>query len=193
MSKNKAYYEDLFVKHLLEVGVENWCETYERGNYYYCFWLKNGEQRYWTNMSEEHLEEIKENIMENNLKKQDQQIDQLKQQLAEKQNTINEINKEFVQAAHDWKTLCAEKDKEIERLKVFEKAYYFNQTQVSQESMDLLLQNAYQVHNETQLAIQELEKVKEEFGLKSGWSSETDMCFDLEQFIKQQIKELKGK
>lgn len=69
MSKNKAYYEDLFVKHLLEVGVENWCETYERGNYYYCFWLKNGEQRYWTNMSEEHIEEIKENIMENNLKK----------------------------------------------------------------------------------------------------------------------------
>ena len=45
---------------------------------------------------------------------------------------------------------------------------------------------------QTQLAIQELEKVKEEFGLKSGWSSETDMCFDLEQFINQQIKELKG-
>ena len=91
MSKNKAYYEDLFVKHLLEVGVENWCETYERGNYYYCFWLKNGEQRYWTNMSEEHLEEIKENIMENNLKKQDQQIDQLKQQLAEKEKKIEFI------------------------------------------------------------------------------------------------------
>ena len=46
-----------------------------------------------------------------------QTIDQLKQQLAEKQKTIDEINKEFVQAIHDWKTLCAEKDKEIERLK----------------------------------------------------------------------------
>lgn len=69
----------------------------------------------------------------------DQQIDQLKQQLAEteqkflefqedsirneqtyvrelteKQNTIDEINKEFVQAVHDWKTLCAEKDKNFQ-------------------------------------------------------------------------------
>lgn len=38
-------------------------------------------------------------------------------ELAEKQNTIDKINKEFVQAVHDWKALCAEKDKEIERLK----------------------------------------------------------------------------
>lgn len=45
-----------------------------------------------------------------------QTICQLKQQLAEKQNTINEINKEFVQAVHDWKALCAEKDKEINEL-----------------------------------------------------------------------------
>lgn len=43
-------------------------------------------------------------------------INQLKQQLAEKQNTIDEINKEFVQAIHDWKALCAERDKEIEEL-----------------------------------------------------------------------------
>lgn len=42
---------------------------------------------------------------------------QLKQQLAEKQNTIDKINKEFVQAVHDWKALCAKKDEEIERLK----------------------------------------------------------------------------
>ena len=35
----------------------------------------------------------------------------LEQQLAEKQNTIDEINKEFVQAVHDWKILCAKKDK----------------------------------------------------------------------------------
>lgn len=46
----------------------------------------------------------------------DETITNLKQQLAEKQNTINEINKEFVQAVHDWKTLCAEKDKEISKL-----------------------------------------------------------------------------
>ena len=108
------------------------------------------------------------------------------------ENATMDYLKQKQQRIAELKQQLEEKDKEIERLKVFEKAYYFNQTQVSQESMDLLLQNAYQVHNETQLTIQELEKVKEEFGLKSGWSSETDMCFDLEQFIKQQIKELKG-
>lgn len=47
----------------------------------------------------------------------DETIANLRQQLAEKQNTIDEINKEFVQAVHDWKALCAEKDKEIEKLK----------------------------------------------------------------------------
>lgn len=47
---------------------------------------------------------------------QQNEIQQLKQQLAEKQNTINEINKEFVQAVHDWKTLCKKKDKEISKL-----------------------------------------------------------------------------
>lgn len=37
----------------------------------------------------------------------------MEHRLTEKQNTIDEINKEFVQAIHDWKVLCAEKDKEI--------------------------------------------------------------------------------
>lgn len=106
------------------------------------------------------------------------QLVDLQKQLEEKQNTINEINREFVQAVHDWKTLCEKKDKEIENCK---------RNELYEENMKILA-----VKNQKQLAIQELEKVKEEFGLKSGWSSETDMCFDLEQFIKQQIKELKG-
>ena len=46
----------------------------------------------------------------------DEIIANLRQQLEEKQKTIDEINKEFVQAIHDWKTLCAEKDKEIKKL-----------------------------------------------------------------------------
>lgn len=94
-------------------------------------------------------------ITKSNAIKQDQQIDQLKQQLAEKdkeinslivdyekrisqeqelmsnmehrlvekQNEIDEINKEFVQAVHDWKALCAEKDKEIEDLKEWQDWY----------------------------------------------------------------------
>ena len=49
-----------------------------------------------------------------------------------------------------------EKDKEIKELKVFEKAYYDNQLQASQEDMSLLLQNAYQLPNSTQLIIKEL-------------------------------------
>ena len=44
------------------------------------------------------------------------QLVDLQKQLEEKQNMIDEINKEFVQAVHDWKTLCAEKDKEIKKL-----------------------------------------------------------------------------
>lgn len=39
---------------------------------------------------------------------------ELKRQLAEKQKTIDEINKEFVQAVHDWKALCAKKDKNFQ-------------------------------------------------------------------------------
>lgn len=50
---------------------------------------------------------------------QQNEIQQLKQQLVEKQNKIDEISKEFVQAVHavyDWRVLCAEKDKEIKKL-----------------------------------------------------------------------------
>lgn len=79
-----------------------------------------------------------------------------------------------------------EKDKEIERLKVFEKAYYFNQTQVSQESMDLLLQNAYQVHNETQLAITELENAK----MMTEWKFIS--IVEVVDYLDNRIRELKG-
>ena len=58
------------------------------------------------------LEEHKK-VIEN----QQNEIQQLKQQIAEIQNSIEEISREFVQAVHDWKALCAEKDKEIEKLK----------------------------------------------------------------------------
>ena len=81
--------------------------------------------------------------------------------------------------------IIEEKDKENEKLKLKLDIRAMSLQNINIERMEA-------VRNQTQLAIQELEKVKEEFGLKSGWSSETDMCFDLEQFIKQQIKELKG-
>lgn len=107
----------------------------------------------------------------------------LKQQLAEKQNTIDEINKEFVQAVHYWKNLLKEKDKEIESYK--NKAYI---DMLYKESLELKLDN------QTQLAIQELEKVKyfvEDIQTDLGNDYMIDRFSILKQ-IDQQIKELKG-
>ena len=104
----------------------------------------------------------------------DETIANLRQQLAEKQNTIDEINKEFVQSIHDWKALCAEKDKEISKLQA----------------------SCQQV--KTQLAIQELEKVKEDcFNQKELVDFGYVACFmvdiaDILEIIDNQIKELKG-
>lgn len=147
------------------------------------------------NMAEwnDFLKCIEEKTEENN---------QLKQQLAEKQNIIEEINKEIVQAVHDWKALCAEKDKEIEKLKFFEKAYYYNQLQASQEDIQKFQQLANQsAININYIAIQELEKAKdtikhfcnihndEYYGVKSQVKGiEQDVC----EQIDQQIKGLKG-
>ena len=126
------------------------------------------------------------------------QLVELQKQLEEKQNTIDEINKEFVQAVHDWKALCAEKDKEIERLKQeleeTNAGYDFTYEQ-STETIKELKQN------QTQLAIQELEKVKdtlkhfcdihsdEYYGVKAEVKGlELDVC----ESIDYQIQELKG-
>lgn len=130
------------------------------------------------------------------------ELDQLKQQLAEKQNEIDEINKEFVQAVHDWKALCAEKDKEIANLQVLiienkNDIKEMREFKIGDDEYDLTDEDARndikcQIENQTQLAIQELEKVKD-------WLNEPfdeDGCFknggDLIGFIDQQIKELKG-
>lgn len=53
-SKEKSIKEENeFVNHLLEVGIINKCESHEGRNVYYCFWLANGEQRFWMNLSKE--------------------------------------------------------------------------------------------------------------------------------------------
>ena len=117
----------------------------------------------------------------------DETIANLKQQLAEKQNTIDEINKEFVQAVHDWKALCAEKDKEIEKLKTKQKPivmhskenYYFL------EEENIKLQFA-----QKQLAIQELEKVK--ILLQNAVNYEGYTFIGIYDAVNNQIKELKG-
>lgn len=121
---------------------------------------------------------------------QQTEITQLKQQFAEKQKTIDEINKEFVQAIHDWKTLCAEKDKEIERLKnLFE---LNNEVVINQgkEIFDLRVQVLQQKQNQTQLAIQELEKVK--ILIQNAINFVRPNFVEVYDAINKQIKELKG-
>lgn len=106
---------------------------------------------------EEKDEQIKKRVMvyEKQFIEQTDEIYSLKQQLAEKQNAIDEINKEFVQAVHDWKTLCAEKDKEIEVLRKGEYQKCCQHCEAFQHLVEVSKQDA------NDLAIQELEKVKE--------------------------------
>ena len=120
------------------------------------------------------------------------------QQLAEKQKTIDEINKEFVQAVHDWKVLCAKKDNEIERLNTI---IGLSQLQVSKKDRLNTSVNINSLqYNQTQLAIQELEKVK--VNLKDrismmkneehSYLQKVVAWYDICDQINKQIKELKG-
>ena len=118
---------------------------------------------------------------------QQNEMQQLKQQLAEKQNTIDEINKEFLQAVHDWKALCAEKDKEIEMLNTIKNNAI--------ECADLF-KVALSVRQKD-LAIQELEKtlnfIENVFDKALKNCSLNNGYYDqILDFIDQQIKELKG-
>mgnify|MGYP001580398658 CR=1 FL=1 len=87
---------------------------------------------------------------EKRISQEQELMSNMEHRLAEKQNTIDEINKEFVQAVHDWKALCAEKDKEIERLKnLFE---LNNEVVINQgkEIFDLRVQVLQQKQNEVE-------------------------------------------
>ncbi len=82
-------------------------------------------------------------------------------QLTEKQKTIDEINKEFVQSVHDWKALCAEKDKEIEKLK---QQYTILENENGKLTTELIMDKYKKAKKEVsfgkQLAIQELAEVE---------------------------------
>lgn len=137
-------------------------------------------------------------------------IDQLKQQLAEKDKEIAHLKEKdnyhlrYELAGADetitnLKKQIEEKNKEIESLKVFEKAYYFNQLQASQEDIQQFQQLANQsAVNINHIAITELEKVKEkidcEMAIREYNISEqtADVCVSIADQIDNQIKELKG-
>ena len=121
----------------------------------------------------------------------DETITNLKQQLVEKQNTIDEINKEFEQAVHDWKALCAEKDKEIEKLK---QQYTILENENGKLAKELIVKNYKEAQKEVsfgiQLAISELEKVK--ILLQNAVNYEKYTFVGIYDAVNNQIKELRG-
>ena len=56
--KDKAYHEANFIEQILLVGIERVYETDEGNKTYYCFDLKNGNQRFWRDLSKENKEKI---------------------------------------------------------------------------------------------------------------------------------------
>ena len=130
----------------------------------------------------------------------DETITNLKQQLAEKQKTIDEINKEFVQAVHDWKALCAEKDKEIEKLKTKQKPIVMHSKEDYFQRCNFLEEENIKLHfAQKQLAITELEKVKKQLDkeiiIMSNFNElkkHLKYLVKIVMSIKQRLKELKG-
>ena len=119
------------------------------------------------------LEEHKK-VIEN----QQNEIQQLKQQIAEIQNSIEEISREFVQAVHDWKILCKKKDKEIEKLRKGEYQKCCQHCEVPKQDAN-------------DLVIRELKKVKN--WCKESLNVSLTLYDEIKDYINQQIKELKGK
>ena len=63
MTKSKKdTQEEKFLNEILKVGVKSVARMHDCGHDYYCFWLINNTQRYWTDMSEENLAQVYENI-----------------------------------------------------------------------------------------------------------------------------------
>lgn len=139
---------------------------------------------------------------------QQNEIQQLKQQLEEKDEQIKRrvmvYEGQFIEQAdeiYSLKQQLAEKDKEIERLKFFEKAHYYSQLQASQEDIQKFQQLANQsAVNINYIAIQELEKIKIELKNKIKLMNDKEHCYqqkvvsweDICNLINNRIKELKG-
>ena len=128
---------------------------------------------------------------------QQNEIQQLKQQLEEKDEQIKKrvmvYEKQFIEQTdeiYSLKQQLAEKDKEIERLKnLFE---LNNEVVINQgkEIFDLRVQVLQQKQNQTQLALQELEKVK--ILLQNAVNYEGYTFVEIYDAVNNQIKELKG-
>ena len=123
-------------------------------------------------------------------------IEELQRQLAEKDIRIEELEGQFAYECEcnmqlvDLQKQLAEKDKEIERLKNLFKLN--NEVVINQgkEIFDLRVQVLQQKQNQTQLAIQELEKVK--ILIQNAINFVRPNFVEVYDAINKQIKELKG-
>lgn len=132
--------------------------------------------------------------------------------LNKQDETIAEINKEFLQAIQDWKKLIAEKDKEIERLKkilhlLLNDEHIRIWTDVYDTKGNIIGERAfneedkariYSLNNfnqcQNQKSIEELERLKDFFVQENedGDTTVTEDIFDVAEFINKRIKVLKG-
>lgn len=112
------------------------------------------------------------------------QIDQLKQQLAEKQNTIDEINKEFVQSVKDWKALCAEKDTRIAELE--DKDWYEACIKQLEEQNDRLIDTLKEKDKE-------IEKLKQQYTILENENGKLTTELIMDKYKKAQKEVSFGK
>ena len=158
------------------------------------------------------LNETDRKVIEEKLKTQDQQINQLKQQLEELMLLLSkyEIEEhkpvyctlagtecEYLGNVHELKQQLAEKDKEIEKLK---QQYTILENENGKLTTELIMGKYKKAQKEVsfgkQLAIQELEKVKSSLFSKAiqitGTGVDCVRLYEINKIINQQIKELKG-
>lgn len=143
------------------------------------------------------LNETDRRVIEEKLKEKDQQIDQLKQQLAETKQKFLEFQEDSIRNEQVYVRELAEKDKEIEKLK---QQYTILENENGKLTTELIMGKYKKAQKEVsfgkQLAIQELEKVKEDcFNQKELVDFGNVACFmvdiaDVLEIINNQIKEL---
>lgn len=136
------------------------------------------------------------NKLKQQLEEKDKEIKKLNWQLKDKDFIIKNLNHSLSVAPNanagqraridELTKIVKEKDKEIERLKNLFKLN--NEVVINQgkEIFDLRVQVLQQKQNQTQLALQELEKVK----MLIEWKFNN--IVEVREYLQQQIKELKG-
>ena len=131
--------------------------------------------------------------LENNLNKREEElcnkISDLEAKLAERNKTIDEINKEFLSVIEDWKQLVEIEKTEKSQLKqqLAEKEKFLERIMSGEYIPANIAEKSLKLSNQT--AIEKLEKVKKLLVEKMKLASDK---LDCAYYINQQINELKG-